>query len=398
VQASSAQIGNDAVLGIEIIIGSQGNDSFLGNNGANVFDGHLGNDFIDGNPGNDTINGGVGNDTIWGGTGNDTLNGGADNDTFFYAIGDGTDTIDGGLGSDSLSIIGPLPLGVGNQSLTVAYSGAGFAAISTTSAGGAGPGFSNIETFTADLGTGSDSLIYTNTTTASVTVDLALGTASGFTSITNIESATGGSGSDTLIGTSLAGVAGTLTGGSGSDVINMGAPDDNVADFVRFNAATDFSSTSFDTVSNFDATGTAAQVDKVQFGLALNTLFDNGTNNDVFLFNTANAAGDATNQAVNLATIEALILDGTANNGVTSAQLNDATAVANEFNAEFAITAGVNQATLLVINDTNAGSNIASVWQYVETGAVAEIQAGELTLIALINANATVQTADFAFV
>ena len=70
--------------------------------------------------------------------------------------------------------------------------------------------------------------------------------------------------------------------------------------------------------------------------------------------------------------------------------------MAGEFNAEFAITAASGEATLLVINDTNA--NNAAVWQYVEDGATAEIQATELTLIALINANATVNTGSFDLV
>jgi hypothetical protein len=88
-------------------------------------------------------------------------------------------------------------------------------------------------------------------------------------------------------------------------------------------------------------------------------------------------------------------VSGANNEGVIGANLDNAAAVATEFNAEFAMNAANGEATLLVINDTNG--NDAAVWQYLENGG-AEIQAAELTLIAIINANATVNTGDFALV
>ena len=135
--------------------------------------------------------------------------------------------------------------------------------------------------------------------------------------------------------------------------------------------------------------------DRVEFGGALNTLFDDGTTNDVFQFVSGNGANGG-NTAANLnGTVEALFLSGANSEGVTTANLGNAAAVATEFNAEFTMIAANGEATLLVINDTNGNS--AAVWQYVENGG-AEIQAAELTLIAIINANATVNTTDFAFV
>jgi hypothetical protein len=98
---------------------------------------------------------------------------------------------------------------------------------------------------------------------------------------------------------------------------------------------------------------------------------------------------------VNLTTtIEALLLN-TLNEGVVTADLSNATAVAAEFNREFAITSVVGDDALLVIKATD--SNNFSVWQYIEAG-TAEIQANELTLIAVFSANSPVDTSYFAFI
>ena len=55
---------------------------------------------------------------------------------------------------------------------------------------------------------------------------------------------------------------------------------------------------------------------------------------------------------------------------------------------------------MLVINDTNLGSNDAAVWQWIQADGDTDdaIDAAELILIAYIdNANATVTTASFDF-
>jgi hypothetical protein len=168
----------------------------------------------------------------------------------------------------------------------------------------------------------------------------------------------------------------------------VGASDDNVRDAVRFTAATDYG----DTVSNFDVTGTSAQVDVVQFTGALNTLFDDVTNDDTFTFASGNGINND-NAAVNLNTVEALYLGGTNNEGVANASLGSASLVAGEFNNEFAITSSNGQDALLVINDTD-GSSFA-VWQYVESTGGAEISAAELSLIGIFNANGAATTSQF---
>ena len=184
-----------------------------------------------------------------------------------------------------------------------------------------------------------------------------------------VDTINGNDGSDLIVGGAgndiLNGGAGgdVLVGGDGTDTINVGVTNDNARDNVVFTATTDYG----DTVSNFDATDTlATQQDHVQFAGTLNTVFDDVTLNDVWQFNLANDAGNNTDQAVDLSSIEALFLDGSTNNGVINANLSDATAVANEFNAEFAITSIAGQDALLVINDTNVGANSFAVWQYTE--------------------------------
>ena len=138
---STGSSGNDALVSIENITGSNFNDTITGDTGSGVFSGLGGNDSIIfgagddtvfGGDGNDTIDdlaggnltgvnlldGGAGNDVIWGGFGNDTIIGGDGVDTLWgegdddsilgdagndilYG-GDGNDNLDGGSGVDTL--------------------------------------------------------------------------------------------------------------------------------------------------------------------------------------------------------------------------------------------------------------------------------------------------------
>jgi hypothetical protein len=198
-------------------------------------------------------------------------------------------------------------------------------------------------------------------------------------------SITGGSFADTIAGGTG---ADTIVAGAGADIISVGTSDDNVRDVVRFTAATDYG----DTVSNFDVTGTGAQVDVVQFTGALNTLFDDVTNDDTFTFASGNGINND-NAAVNLNTVEALYLGGTNNEGVANASLGSASLVAGEFNNEFAITASNGQDALLIINDTDGNS--FAVWQYAESTGGAEIAASELSLIGIFNTDGAATTSEF---
>ena len=137
--------------------------------------------------------------------------GDAGNDTFTYTFGDGADGVNGGDDLDTLIILGT----VANNTLDVIFDGTAL----TNFEGGT---ISGVESVTADLLTGVDTLTYAGTT-AAVTVDLSAGTASGFTSIAGIENVTGGTGGDTLTGD---GNANALLGGGGNDTLNGGLGND----------------------------------------------------------------------------------------------------------------------------------------------------------------------------
>ncbi len=195
----------------EIFGGTDGQDIINGGGGADTLNGFGEDDILNGENGADTLNGGDGNDTLNGGNGNDIVNGGAGNDTILFQVGEETDTIDGGDDDDTMNVRGT----AGNNVMRVVFDGSALTRI----AGGA---VSSVEFVNLDLEGGIDTLTYNSpvlpTTTVGVTVDLASGTASGFTSIVGVENATGGSGDDLFIGD-----AGNnaFVGGAGSDTYSL---------------------------------------------------------------------------------------------------------------------------------------------------------------------------------
>jgi VCBS repeat-containing protein len=149
--------------------------------------------------------------------GSDTVHAGAGNDRVIYTAGDGADALlDGGDGFDTLALVGT---GQADTFHALVWGGAltgldsgGFALPLLTTV-------TNFEALTLD-GLGQpgglgDTLSYEKNTVA-VSVDLGAGTATGFTSIANIENVIGGLGNNLLIGS-----AGdnTLIGGAGDDDI-----------------------------------------------------------------------------------------------------------------------------------------------------------------------------------
>jgi Ca2+-binding RTX toxin-like protein len=158
---------------------------------------------------------------------------------YYWHPGDGNVTIDGGPDHDTLIITGNPVLydeegkGYGGSSwLQVVVEDGAITRMGTFVDGTiASLGtVANVETVMLDLGD-LGKLDYAGTTEA-VTVNLAAGTATGFTSITGVYGVYGGSGNDTLTGDAgydtLAGGAGldTLTGGEGVDVLYGGADGD----------------------------------------------------------------------------------------------------------------------------------------------------------------------------
>lgn len=399
-ESFNIQTGTNSVLlgaaGTDTLTATTLDSVLYGSGGDDVLNGSGANNNMFGQQGNDLLNGLGGNDILAGGSGNDTVLGGAGNDTIRHTVGDGAGVIDGGAGTDTL-VIGSSP---GANSLTVSFDGTAITVVEGGTVAG-------IEAVTLDLGGGIDTLVYV--AAGGVLVNLATGTASGFAAIANVENVTGNGGADTLTGNAQAntltggggadildGGAGgdVLIGGAGADTINTGALNDNVQDIVRFVAAADFG----DTVLNFDANGADGVDDRIEFGAALSTAWDDGRANGNFLFASGNNGAGTVNAHVgqNNADIEALFLSGNiVGEGVTTANLGNAAAVSAAFNAEFVITAANGEDALLVINDTDANS--FSLWQWIQAGG-GETSSGELTLIAIVTANATVTTGNFDFI
>jgi Ca2+-binding RTX toxin-like protein len=196
--------------------------SITGNDGSNL---------LAAGPDNDIVNGGAGADTLAGGPGNDIVNGGAGADVISYQPGEGIDTIDGGADHDTLFIFGTTVYyddwgkGFGGDDVLTAVVEDG----TITSINGGT--LVNVESVILDLRVeynfvdfGTDTLDYTGTTEA-VTVNLATGTATGFTSIAGVERVLGGSGNDVLTGD--AGLN-FLMGGLGADTFGFSFAADSV--------------------------------------------------------------------------------------------------------------------------------------------------------------------------
>ena len=82
--------GNDLLLSIENVSGSQYVDDITGDNGDNILNGKGGHDVVKGGQGDDALLGGLGDDTLVGGRGMDTLYGGSGQDRL--TGGDDADT------------------------------------------------------------------------------------------------------------------------------------------------------------------------------------------------------------------------------------------------------------------------------------------------------------------
>jgi Ca2+-binding RTX toxin-like protein len=169
----------DRLSNIEVLSGSNFNDSLTGDASDNALIGMDGNDGLSGLDGDDRLFGGAGNDTLKGGGGADRLEGGVENDLLIGGLGD--DMLIGGEGNDTASY------------------------------------FDSQAGVTVNLGTGA----------------VSGGTAQGDTLI-GIENVTGSSLSDTLTGDGLANrldgddANDTLRGGAGADTLIGGEGHDTL--------------------------------------------------------------------------------------------------------------------------------------------------------------------------
>lgn len=85
---------------VEVINGTEGDDTLTGASGRDEIDGYTGDDVLYGLGGDDWLFGGYGADTLYGGDGNDELDGWADNDHLYG--GNGNDHLTGSTGNDVL--------------------------------------------------------------------------------------------------------------------------------------------------------------------------------------------------------------------------------------------------------------------------------------------------------
>ena len=202
--------GEDVLLGIENLEGSNFADTLLGNNLVNNLRGLNGNDALTAFDGNDILDGGAGNDTMSGGNGNDTYRVDATGDVVFEA--DAAGGID--LVASSAAVF---TLGANVENLRL---------IATGACNGIGNGLDNLiyagsGNNVINGGGGSDTVSYVFATGA-VTVTLASVSAqatvgSGTDTLASIENLFGSNFADTLTGNGFANV---LSGGSGDDTLD----------------------------------------------------------------------------------------------------------------------------------------------------------------------------------
>ena len=97
----TGSFGNDTIINIESVTGTNGfNDLIKGNGANNNIYGYGGKDRLFGLGGNDYLGGGEGNDFLYGGSGTDNLYGEAGNDKMYGHAGN--DSLTGGGGSDQM--------------------------------------------------------------------------------------------------------------------------------------------------------------------------------------------------------------------------------------------------------------------------------------------------------
>jgi len=94
----------EAMVSIENLVGTTGDDTIRGSAWSNTLTGGQGNDIIFSGDNTDTVYGGAGDDQIQGGYSTDILYGEAGNDTFRVLEGEFSDNIDGGADTDTLNV------------------------------------------------------------------------------------------------------------------------------------------------------------------------------------------------------------------------------------------------------------------------------------------------------
>jgi Ca2+-binding RTX toxin-like protein len=111
----------ESLSSIERLIGSSFDDTMHGDGSANSFSGGGGSDIINAGGGSDVLDGDAGDDYLFAGDGTDTLRGGDGND--WLDGGAGADSLDGGAGTDDLARYDDSSAGVSVDLLVLTASG-----------------------------------------------------------------------------------------------------------------------------------------------------------------------------------------------------------------------------------------------------------------------------------
>lgn len=172
--------------------------------------------------------------------------------------------------------------------------------------------------------------------------------------------------------------------------IDVGVANDNIADYLRFGATAEFG----DIVTNFDVSRTN---DLVQFSGALRTAHDDGATDGAFMWSQGNKCVGigSSNVTVGQGSTDREGLLLRSGDGLSTANLDSASAVAAAFSAEFNITAANGEDAVLVINNTSGNGFSVRLWVQAGGG---EVSAAELTLIGVFQSNAAVTSSSFGFV
>jgi len=405
--------------------------------GSLIITGGNGNDTLTGGAFTDTLSGGIGADRLTGGLSADVLTGGAGADTFVYtsasvAASNGTtfDSItDWTSGTDKLEVT--LDYSALTSALTISTTRATTTAVAGVSAaqdvlsGARGQYVYDTTNSVLLINVNNDNLFTTSdfrigltaASTAANTVvegDInfivsggsaadVITTGSGADTISSgnggdsitagagADVITGGTGADTIDGgdgadtITTGGGANSVTGGAGGDTITLGTA--GTAELVVYTSATDGASANSVTAGSFDTVATFVTTeDDVQIGGALKTLIDNNNNGTLQSASVAQNALDAT-----AGTHELIVL-------TTEVNTADLT-TANFANVITAIGTVANEAVgleVIIAVRSSQTAGITGIYLYQEAG-TNDIQAAELTLLAVVTGNADLVHGDFIF-
>ncbi|MBU2882566.1 hypothetical protein KO525_08510 [Psychrosphaera sp. B3R10] len=100
---NAANSKTDSVTNIELVEGSEFDDTIIGDSKLNILDGGAGNDIIDASGGNDFVKGSTGNDVVEGGAGTDTLSYAHSDNAVMIDLADETSQDTGLNGFDTIS-------------------------------------------------------------------------------------------------------------------------------------------------------------------------------------------------------------------------------------------------------------------------------------------------------